>query len=329
MNKRRYSVEAGRFTRSSLAGIATLLSLTLPSVSFGHTPPDLAAGMVPLLWLAGTALALLVTLATSCILWQRLRQQARTSAGRLEKLQSERDTLDGQLRHYGREIKERDKKLSVASRRIHELQQGKSDLQAVIGHQLRRPLDNLSETLQRLAISAQGDSATLAERARAQLQPIIRSLNQIQRLGQVETVAIAAPPQADNGAEADVQSLRVLNLNALEQKRDTLGHQTFADLINRRAAHLPKKITELTSALTGRHWLDAERLALVVAANAEEIALDAIAGHLRNLSAQLGIDSEREGCRQQRSELLNLMRVSLQQLQDWKSKNLHTEWALR
>ena len=190
-------------------------------------------------------------------------------------------------------------------------------------------MENLRESLQRLAISAEGDSATLAERASSQLQPILRSLDQIQRLGQVQTLAVPQAPRLGMTDTVEVQSLKVLNLEALERKRNTLGHQTFAELINRRSAGLPKQITELTSALTGRHWLDAEKLALVVAANAGEIGLDAIAGHLRNLSAQLGIDSERERCRQQRSELLNLMRVSIQQLQDWKSKNLHTEWALR
>lgn len=282
-----------------------------------------------MLWLAGTSLALLLALIISALLWLRLHQQNRAAKERFDKLRSERDRLDGQLRHYGREIKERDKKLSEATRQISNLKQSKADLQAVIGHQMRRPMENLRESLQRLAISAQGDSATLAERARSQLQPILRSLDQIQRLGQVQTLAVAAAPQGDKEDTAEVQSLKVLNLEALERKRATLGHQTFAELINRRSAGLPKKITELTSALTGRHWLDAEKIALVVAANAEEIGLDAISGHLRNLSAQLGIDSERERCRQRRTELLNLMRVSIQQLQDWKSKNLHTEWALR
>ncbi|WP_237068541.1 hypothetical protein [Microbulbifer guangxiensis] len=329
MNKHHFSVGAGSLPRPLPVGIATAAFLAVPSLSFAHNPPDVDAGTVPMLWAASLLAALLVTLTIGVLLWLRLRQQVRSIAGRLAKLQSERDRLDGQLRHYGREIKERDKKLSEATRRVSELRQSKDDLQAVIGHQLRRPLENLRETLQRLTISAQGDSATLAERARSQLQPIVRSLDQIQRLGRVQTVAVASAPQAATTETIDVESLRVLNLQALERKRATLGHQPFADLINRHSAGLPKKITELTSALTGRHWLDAEKLALVIAANSEEIGLDAIAGHLRNLAAQLGIDSERERCRQQRTELLNLMRVSIQQLQEWKSSNLHTEWALR
>jgi hypothetical protein len=121
----------------------------------------------------------------------------------------------------------------------------------------------------------------------------------------------------------------MLNTSALCHQRDTLGHLAFAELLGDRIATLPKKTTSLTSALTGRHWLDAEQLAQSLATNADEIGLEAAAGRLRGIAARLSVDSEREYCRHQRTEVLNLMRTSIQQLKSWREQNVHTEWALR
>ncbi len=122
---------------------------------------------------------------------------------------------------------------------------------------------------------------------------------------------------------------RLLNVTTLCRQRDTLGHLPFAELLSDRSATLPKRATALTSALTGRHWLDAERQAQAIAESAEEIGLEAVAARLRALGARLSIDSEREYCRHQRTELLNLMRESIQQLKAWREQNVHTEWALK
>jgi CheY-like chemotaxis protein len=126
-----------------------------------------------------------------------------------------------------------------------------------------------------------------------------------------------------------VRPARMLNTSALCRQRDTLGHLAFAELLGDRIATLPKKTTSLTSALTGRHWLDAEQLAQSLATNADEIGLEAAAGRLRGIAARLSVDSEREYCRHQRTEVLNLMRTSIQQLKSWREQNVHTEWALR
>ena len=122
---------------------------------------------------------------------------------------------------------------------------------------------------------------------------------------------------------------RLLNASTLLQKRDILGHQAFAEFLNRRCASLPKRMTELTSQLTGRHWLDAEQLAVSLGNSAAEVGLETVAATLRDLAARVAIDSEREYCRHQRTELLNLMRASMQQLSEWREKNVHTEWALK
>ncbi|MBY6211801.1 hypothetical protein KUV95_09540 [Microbulbifer agarilyticus] len=122
---------------------------------------------------------------------------------------------------------------------------------------------------------------------------------------------------------------KVLNSITLERQRDTLGHLAFAELLGERLASLPKKITAFTSALTGRHWLDAQHQAQAIAAEAESVGLEVVAGRLKALSARLSIDSERDYCRHQRTEILGLMRTSIQQLKSWREKNVHTEWALR
>ncbi|MBB3062635.1 response regulator [Microbulbifer rhizosphaerae] len=125
------------------------------------------------------------------------------------------------------------------------------------------------------------------------------------------------------------RATRLLNADTLCRQRDTLGHLPFAELLGERIANLPKKTTELTSALTGRHWLDAEQQAQAIAANAEEIGLEAAAARLRALVARLAVDGEREYCRHQRTEVLNLMRTSIQQLKAWREKNVRSEWALK
>lgn len=122
---------------------------------------------------------------------------------------------------------------------------------------------------------------------------------------------------------------KLLNTNTLFRQQDTLDHLTFAELLSDRSATLPKRITSLTSALTGRHWLDAEKQAQEISRSAAEVGLDSVATRLRSLAANLSIDSEREHCRQQRTELLQLMRESVRQLKAWRERNVHTEWALK
>ncbi|WP_105102337.1 response regulator [Microbulbifer pacificus] len=130
-----------------------------------------------------------------------------------------------------------------------------------------------------------------------------------------------------NGKPA--RAAKVLNASTLERQRDTLGHLAFAELLGDRLANLPKKITAFTSALTGRHWLDAQHQAQAIAAEAESVGLEVVASRLKALSARLSIDSERDYCRHQRTEILGLMRNSIQQLKAWRENNVHTEWALR
>nr|WP_277611239.1 response regulator [Microbulbifer celer] len=121
---------------------------------------------------------------------------------------------------------------------------------------------------------------------------------------------------------------KLLNASTLERQRDTLGHLAFAELLGDRLANLPKKITAFTSALTGRHWLDAQHQAQAIAGQAESVGLELVASRLRALSARLSIDSERDYCRHQRTEILTLMRNSIVQLKAWREKNVHTQWAL-
>ncbi|WP_308364061.1 MULTISPECIES: response regulator [unclassified Microbulbifer] len=135
--------------------------------------------------------------------------------------------------------------------------------------------------------------------------------------------------RARPAGEQRARATRLLNTETLCRQRDTLGHLPFAELLGDRIATLPKKTTALTSALTGRHWLDAEQQAQAIAANAEELGLEAAAARLRALVARLSVDGEREYCRHQRTEVLNLMRTSIQQLKAWREKNVHSEWALK
>ncbi|UHQ54353.1 MULTISPECIES: response regulator [Microbulbifer] len=148
---------------------------------------------------------------------------------------------------------------------------------------------------------------------------------QLQQL--LNWVSRRARQQPRRPAKADTS--RLLNPATLERQRDTLGHLAFAELLSSRIAALPKRITSLTSALTGRHWLDAEQQARSAAASSEEVGLEAIASRLRTLADSLGTDSEREYCRHQRTEVLNMMRSSIQQLKAWRDRNVHTAWALK
>ena len=135
--------------------------------------------------------------------------------------------------------------------------------------------------------------------------------------------------QSKSPASKPARASKVLNPSTLERQRDTLGHLAFAELLGDRLANLPKKITAFTSALTGRHWLDAQHQAQSIAAEAESVGLEVVAARLKAMSARLSIDSERDYCRHQRTEILGLMRSSIQQLKSWREKNVHTEWALR
>lgn len=146
----------------------------------------------------------------------------------------------------------------------------------------------------------------------------------LQLLGWVDEKTRRASPSGKA-----VRTSKVLNLRTLERQRDTLGHLAFAELVGDRLANLPKKITAFTSELTGRHWLDAQHLAQAIAAEADSVGLEMVASRLRATAARLTIDGEREYCRHQRTEILGLMRSSIQQLKAWREKNVHTEWALR
>ncbi|WP_346838637.1 response regulator [Microbulbifer sp. SAOS-129_SWC] len=120
---------------------------------------------------------------------------------------------------------------------------------------------------------------------------------------------------------------RLLNSATLGRQYDTLGPRAFAELLSNRTATLPRKATALTSALTGRHWPDAIRMAPALAASAAEIGLEAAAARLRALSARLAIEGEREYCRHQRTEILNLMRESIEQLKSWRAQNMRPAQA--
>ncbi|SDK53337.1 response regulator [Microbulbifer yueqingensis] len=149
----------------------------------------------------------------------------------------------------------------------------------------------------------------------AQLQQL---LNWTARRGRRQPQSTGTPAQT-----------RLLNTAVLNRQRDTLGTAVFSELLRGRIASLPKRVTSLTSALTGRHWLDAEQRARAAAASSEEIGLEAIAVRLRSLAESLAVDSEREYCRQQRTEILNLMRSSIQHLKAWRDQNVHASWALK
>lgn len=169
------------------------------------------------------------------------------------------------------------------------------------------------------------DRERLVARGLSGVLPVSPSDNQLlQLLGWVDEKTRTSAPTGKPG-----RSSKVFNAITLERQRDTLGHLAFAELLGDRLASLPKKITAFTSALTGRHWLDAQHQAQAIAAEAESVGLEMVASRLKAMAARLTIDSERDYCRHQRTEILGLMRNSIQQLKSWREKNVHTEWALR
>ncbi|HEY8569984.1 hypothetical protein [Microbulbifer sp.] len=171
-----------------------------------------------------------------------------------------------------------------------------------------------------------GDKERYAGRGLSGVLPSQPSDSQLsQLLSWVEQKTRSRKPTNGNSTRAS----KVLNPSTLERQRDTLGHLAFAELLGDRLANLPKKITAFTSALTGRHWLDAQHQAQALAAEAQSVGLEVVASRLKALAARLSIDSEREYCRHQRTEILGLMRTSIQQLKSWRENNVHTEWALR
>ncbi|WP_299594685.1 response regulator [uncultured Microbulbifer sp.] len=170
-----------------------------------------------------------------------------------------------------------------------------------------------------------GDKERYMERGLSGILPLPASDPQLlQLLSWVEQKTRETAPAAKPARAA-----KMLNPTTLERQRDTLGHLAFAELLGERLANMPKKITSFTSSLTGRHWLDAQHQAQAIAAEAESVGLEVVASRLKALSARLSIDSERDYCRHQRTEILGLMRTSIQQLKSWREKNVHTEWALR
>ncbi|MFV8783396.1 response regulator [Microbulbifer sp. SA54] len=169
------------------------------------------------------------------------------------------------------------------------------------------------------------DRERLVARGLSGVLPVSPSDNQLlQLLGWVDEKTRTTAPTGKTS-----RSSKVFNPITLERQRDTLGHHAFAELLGDRLASLPKKITAFTSALTGRHWLDAQHQAQAIAAEAESVGLELVSSRLKAMAARLTIDSERDYCRHQRTEILGLMRNSIQQLKSWREKNVHTEWALR
>ncbi len=170
-----------------------------------------------------------------------------------------------------------------------------------------------------------GDKERYLERGLSGVLPVPASDPQLlQLLSWVEQKTRESAP-----AGKSTRAAKMLNASTLERQRDTLGHLAFAELLGDRLANMPKKITAFTSSLTGRHWLDAQHQAQAIAAEAESVGLEVVASRLKALAARLSIDSERDYCRHQRTEILGLMRTSIQQLKSWREKNVHTEWALR
>ena len=171
----------------------------------------------------------------------------------------------------------------------------------------------------------QADKERFIARGLTGILPVKPSEGQLmQLLGWVDEKTRRSSPSGK-----PTRTSKILNPSTLERQRDTLGHLAFAELLGDRLANLPKKITAFTSALTGRHWIDAQHQAQAIAAEAESVGLEMVASRLKAIAARLTIDSERDYCRHQRTEILGLMRSSVQQLKAWREKNVHTEWALR
>lgn len=442
-------------TRHCLHRIAAAApALAAPAAWAAPLQVSLTGTQLPLYWPAALGVALLLVSGIAILLGIRLRRTIEDGDNLVDSLRSDNRSVYRQLQAYGREFSARERDLSEARETIEQQRREKADLQAVIDHRLRRPLDAVHNTLNLLARSGDEETAQRVGIARRQLQTGLQALDEIQRLGElkvtevklsadtldgaglkvllveasaegsllkplearghrvqretngidgadaalrdrfdlilldsrlplIDGVEVAGRIRRDSGPELPIFAMvaglrpgdreryrargltgvlsrpvsddqlqqllkwtlgrarkpadrerkprpsRLLNNSTLMRQRDTLGHLPFAELLSDRTASLPKKITALTSALTGRHWIDAEKMALALSASADEIGLEAIAARLRALSARLSIDSEREHCRHQRTELLNLMRASVQQLKAWREKNVHTEWTLK
>jgi len=451
---RRWDTPPG--TRARTIRPARLLpgAALLPTAA-AAAPISLTDTRVALLWPAILGAALLLACAVALALWLRLRREIAEGAQRTAALRHDNSEIHHQLQTYGSELASRERQLAGARESLELQRQEKSDLLAIIGHRLRQPLDTLHSTLKRLERSGDAESAQWVEMAQHQLQRATRSLEEVQRLGSLETVELKLPAElpaaesaslsillvendaqeslrgalearghrvqrANNGIDGATAALqkhfdlvlidshlplmdgveatqkirrgnrrelpifallsepragdkeryrnrgltgvlarpvsdhqlqrllnwalgrasaaagerparptRMLNTSTLCQQRDTLGHLSFAELLSDCIATLPKRTIALTSALTGRHWPDAGQQARDLATTAEQFGLEAAAARLRAMAARLAIDSEREHCRHQRTELLNLMRASIQQLKAWREQNVHTERALK
>lgn len=431
--------------------IAAASICAAPAASAAPLQLSFTETLVPLYWPVALGAALLLVSGCAAVLKIRLGRALDEGEKRFESLRADNKNVYRQLLSYGSELSARERELGEARETIEQQRQEKADLQTVIGHHLRRPLEAMRSPLKLLARrSHDKESAELAATAQRQLQASLQSLDEIRRLGELETMELKLPADSPDsaslsillveasvegslqkslearghrvqretngldGADAALQNrfdlvlldsnlplmdgveaagkirrgsdaelpifamvpdlrsgdreryrtrgltgvlsrpvsdyqlqkllkwtqrrpapqrkqrpTRLLNNGTLVHQRETLGHLQFAELLSDRIATLPKKVTALTSALTGRHWLDSEEMARALAASADEIGLEAIAARLRALAARLSIDSEREYCRHQRTELLNLMRTSVQQLKAWRERNMYAEGALQ
>jgi len=432
----------------------TSLTLTLaPGAALAAAPDfSLTATLVPLYWPVALGAVLALAAGGAAALGLRLRRARALARENAEALRAENHKLFRQQQSASNELAAQQRLMSGARETIARQQQEKSDTLAVVGHRLRQPLDALQATLNLLARSARDESAELTAIARRQLHSAQQMLEQVQHIGELETVELTEPQtpprqkpaplsillvesgehdslytaleirghrvqRESNGIEGasaalqnsfdlmlidthlplidgveatlkirqdggelpifalvsglrrgdqeryrargftgvlarpvaeyqleqllnwsdrrtrkrsgarEQRATRLLNAATLGRQRETLGSRAFADLLSDRVATLPRRTTALTSALTGRHWPDAARIAPALAASAAEIGLEAAAARLRALSARLAIDSEREYCRHQRTEILNLMRESIEQLKSWRERNVPLERA--
>lgn len=406
---------------------------------------------VSLLWPAALGAGMLLCATAAVTLVLRLRRAVADGEARAEALKYDNSRIHRQLQAYSSELASREQRLAEAREALEQQSRKSDDLQAIISHQLRQPLNAVHSTLDLLARDSDPDSSQLAKQAQRQLQSARQALERIQCLNSAEAVQsmqaadstslaillvenssrkslkaqlegrghrvqrenngvdgvdaalqkhfdlvlidsklplvngmeaaqkirraagrelpifalvsdpsdgdkqryqarglsgvlvrpvadgqlqqlldwVSRRPRQAGGDSKRARATRILNTDTLCRQRDIMGHLAFAELLSDRIATLPKKTTALTSWLTGRHWIDAERQARAIADSADEIGLEAAAARLRALGARLSIDSEREYCRHQRTEVLDLMRSSIQQLKAWREQNVHSEWALK
>lgn len=410
---------------------------------------------VPILWLAALAAALLLVCVITISRMLRLRRLRRENREHVATLNAQNRQLSQLVRSRKSESTTLKRHLAEAREDLELLQQEKSDLLTIARHHLQHPLDTLQGTLNLLASSEDQNTKALVEVGRRQLSTALKSLDDLRKLGKVETVELELPREIPGGTHTRLSVLllensrheslqaalvamghcvqrecngldgsnavrqkkfdliladihlpvvdgveavkeirrecgttlpifallhsansgdkehyqargftdvlihpvphsqleqltklaeqchqssgvrpaarpaRLLNTNILFRHRDTLNPVTVSELLSDRTAALPKRITSLTSALTGRRWPDAEKQAQDLAQAAAEVGLENVAARLRGLAAKLSIDSEREHCRQQRTELLQLMRESVRQLKAWRERNIRTEQALK